>query len=249
EAGVDGGGVHLLRVDWGDRVEETEDAYGFGALLDEAWLGRLSAGDGEACRAALGAHPMRLGEVEGVRFAVWAPNARRVSVVGDFNGWDGRRHPMRLRHRAGVWEIFLPRVRAGALYKYEITGLDGARLPHKADPCARQCELPPSPASRGADPAPFRWNDEEWMASAGRPARQVRVHRAGRGTPAAQGRPLRTPVRPAAVHRIAGGRSRAVRLERRGMDGLAWLGRQAAFDLRGACRLLATRCRRARAGL
>ena len=182
EARVDGGGVHLLRVDWGDRVEETEDAYGFGALLDEALLERLSAGDGEACRAALGAHPMRLGEVEGVRFAVWAPNARRVSVVGDFNGWDGRRHPMRLRHRAGVWEIFLPRVRAGALYKYEITGLDGARLPHKADPCARQCELPPSTASRVADPAPFAWNDEEWMASRGWEGRPLSIYEVHAGS-------------------------------------------------------------------
>ena len=167
EGRVGRGGVHLLRVDWGDHVEELEDAYGYGPLLDEALLGRLSAGDGEACREALGARPMRLGGVDGVRFAVWAPNARRVAVVGDFNGWDGRRHPMRLRHAAGVWEIFIPRVAAGALYKYEITGPDGARLPHKADPCARQCELPPSTASRVADAHPFTWHDQAWMAARG----------------------------------------------------------------------------------
>src|SRR5690606_9193616 len=167
EGRVGRGGVHLLRVDWGDHVEELEDAYGYGPLLDEALLGRLSAGDGEACREALGARPMRLGGVDGVRFAVWAPNARRVAVVGDFNGWDGCRHPMRLRHAAGVWEIFIPRVAAGALYKYEITGPDGARLPHKADPCARQCELPPSTASRVADAHPFTWHDQAWMAARG----------------------------------------------------------------------------------
>ena len=167
EGRVPGPGVHLLRVDWGDRVEETEDAYAFGALLDEELLQRLHAGDGEACREALGALPMRLGDVDGVRFAVWAPNARRVAVVGDFNGWDGRRHPMRLRHHAGVWEIFIPRVPVGALYKYEITGADGVRLPHKADPCARQCELPPSTASRVADATPFAWNDQAWMQARG----------------------------------------------------------------------------------
>ncbi len=73
--------------------------------------------------------------MQGVRFAVWAPNARRVSVVGDFNIWDGRRHPMRLRHPAGVWEIFIPRLQAGAAYKYEILG-PTAILPLKADPMA-----------------------------------------------------------------------------------------------------------------
>ncbi len=83
----------------------------------------------------------------GVRFAVWAPNARRVSVVGDFNRWDGRRHPMRLRRGAGVWEMFIPRLGAGALYKYEILGPDGALLPLKADPVAGDAEMPPATAS------------------------------------------------------------------------------------------------------
>jgi 1,4-alpha-glucan branching enzyme len=99
-----------------------------------------------------------------VRFAVWAPNARRVSVVGDFNTWDGRRHPMRLRHEAGVWEIFVPRLTAGALYKYELIGPDGAALPLKADPVAWRVEPPPATASVVDDPAPFRWSDETWCA-------------------------------------------------------------------------------------
>ncbi len=167
EAQVPAGGLYRLQIDWGDRVEEVEDAYGFGALLDDALLQRISAGDGQAAREALGAHPLQVGGVDGVRFAVWAPNARRVAVVGQFNGWDGRRHPMRLRHGAGVWEIFLPGVRVGDLYKYEITAADGSRLPHKADPCARQCELPPSTASRVPDATPFQWQDQAWMDTRG----------------------------------------------------------------------------------
>ena len=165
ESPVAAPGVHLLRIDWGERTEEVADAYAFGALLEEPLLERIAAGDGQAMREALGAHPLRIGGVDGVRFAVWAPNARRVAVVGTFNGWDGRRHPMRLRHAAGVWEVFLPQVGAGALYKYEITAADGTRLPHKADPCARQCELPPSTASRVADATPFAGNDQAWMAA------------------------------------------------------------------------------------
>src|SRR5690606_7004726 len=167
QAPVPAGGLYQLRIDWGDHSEEVEDAYGFGALLDEALLERIAAGDGQAARDGLGAHPMRIGGVDGVRFAVWAPNARRVAVVGGFNAWDGRRHPMRLRHRAGVWEIFLPRVAAGALYKYEVTAADGTRLPHKADPFARQCELPPSTASRVVDAAPVAWSERDWMTARG----------------------------------------------------------------------------------
>ena len=93
----------------------------------------------------LGAHPTEIDGVAGVRFAVWAPNAQRVSVVGDFNGWDGRRHPMRKRHGPGVWELFVPRIGAGTLYKYEMLGPWGELLPlegrsgglGRADPAGR----------------------------------------------------------------------------------------------------------------
>jgi len=85
--------------------------------------------------------------VVGVRFAVWAPNARRVSVVGGFNGWDGRRHPMRLRHEAGVWEIVVPHAVIGDLYKFELLAADGRLLPLKADPFARAAQLRPDTAS------------------------------------------------------------------------------------------------------
>jgi 1,4-alpha-glucan branching enzyme len=102
---------------------------------------------------------------EGVNFAVWAPNARRVSVVGDFNQWDGRRAQMRKRIDSGVWEIFIPGLGAGAVYKYEIIGRDGALLPLKADPFGFAAELRPSTASVVASSAPFVWADEIHMAA------------------------------------------------------------------------------------
>ncbi len=155
---------YQLRIDWPLGQEVIADAYAYGAQLDEGILHRLHEGDGEAARGALGAHHVRCGETPGVRFAVWAPNAQRVALVGDLNGWDGRRHPMRLRHTAGVWEIFIPHMQAGERYKYEITAADGTRLPHKADPLARWAELPPATASRVPSAAPFAWQDQEWMA-------------------------------------------------------------------------------------
>ncbi|HVJ36192.1 MAG TPA: 1,4-alpha-glucan branching enzyme [Stenotrophomonas sp.] len=155
---------YRLSIEWPIGREWVEDAYAFGAVLDDDVLRRLREGDGEAARTALGAHHTTHERVPGVRFAVWAPNALRVAVVGDFNGWDGRRHPMRLRHDAGVWEIFVPRLAAGVRYKFEITAADGTRLPHKADPVARWAELPPATASRVPSAEPFPWQDEAWMA-------------------------------------------------------------------------------------
>jgi len=159
-----GPGPYLLRIDWGGPIQETEDPYSFGPLLGELDVYLLSEGKHRDFASCLGAHAMVVDGVPGVRFAVWAPNARRVSVVGDFNTWDGRRHPMRLRHGAGVWELFVPRLAAGALYKYELLGPDGAPLPMKADPVAWRAEPSPSTASVVDDPAPFRWSDDEWCA-------------------------------------------------------------------------------------
>ena len=98
----------------------------------------------------LGAHPFHHEGVDGVHFAVWAPNAQRVSVVGDFNDWDGRRHVMRKRMGTGVWEIFLPGLAEGANYKFEIIGADGKLLPLKSDPYGFAAELRPKTASRVA---------------------------------------------------------------------------------------------------
>ncbi|RRU23900.1 1,4-alpha-glucan branching protein GlgB [Stenotrophomonas sp. 278] len=132
-------------------------------LLDEGLLRQLHQGSADAMRA-LGAVPLQHGGLDGVRFAVWAPNARHVAVVGDFNGWNGERHPMRKREVAGVWECFVPHVSAGERYKFRITGADGHQLPDKADPMARWAERAPATASRVPDATPFQWNDAAWMA-------------------------------------------------------------------------------------
>jgi 1,4-alpha-glucan branching enzyme len=141
-----------------------DDAYAYGPVLGplDDWL----IGEGTHVRLfdRLGAHAMRHEGVDGVHFAVWAPNASRVSVVGDFNGWDGRRHAMRKRVDNGVWEIFLPGVAEGALYKYEVLGPAGELLPLKADPLGFGAELRPSTASQVRDTTRFAWTDADWMA-------------------------------------------------------------------------------------
>lgn len=139
---------YRLQVRWDDGLEERyADAYAFGPLLAEADLQLLARGEHPRPYTVLGAHPLQLGDVAGVRFAVWAPHARRVSVVGSFNNWDGRRHVMRRHAEAGVWEIFIPHVAAGDRYKYELLGPDGRLLPLKADPFAFAAELRPETAS------------------------------------------------------------------------------------------------------
>ena len=126
------------------------DAFAFGPQLSHEQLIALREGRHPQPATLLGAHPIRVEGVSGARFALWAPNASRVSVVGDFNEWDGRCHPMRLRHDAGVWETFVPGVELGALYKYELLDRQGQLLPLKADPYARASELRPDSASRVA---------------------------------------------------------------------------------------------------
>lgn len=155
--------TYRLRIQWPEAVQETEDPYAFGVLLGDLDLHLIAEGRHSEISDCLGAHAVTIGGVEGVRFAVWAPNAQRVSVVGDFNSWDGRRHPMRRRFSAGVWEIFIPRLVAGTRYKFELVGADGSLLPHKADPYARQSELAPGTCSIVSDPAPFVWTDGAWM--------------------------------------------------------------------------------------
>jgi 1,4-alpha-glucan branching enzyme len=130
---------------------ELEDAYRFPPILSDLDLHLLGEGSHLHLYEKLGAHPMVLDAVEGVAFAVFAPNARRVSVIGDFNGWDGRRHAMRVRGN-GFWEIFVPEARAAHHYKYEIIGPDGRMLPLKSDPLAFAAELRPKTASIVVDP-------------------------------------------------------------------------------------------------
>jgi len=144
------------------------DPYSFGPVLGP--LDDYYIGEGSHLRLfdKLGAHAMTFEGVEGTHFAVWAPNARRVSVVGPFNDWDGRRHPMRCRFETGVWEVFIPAVGPGEVYKYEIVGPDGTLLPLKADPFAFQSELRPKTASVVADPTPFAWSDAAYLEKRGR---------------------------------------------------------------------------------
>ncbi|MGA0588273.1 1,4-alpha-glucan branching protein GlgB [Dyella sp. KRB-257] len=156
-------GAYRLRVHWPAALQEIEDTYAFGTLLDPHDLDLLAQGQHPAVHRQLGAHAMAVDGVPGVRFAVWAPNARRVSVVGDFNQWDGRRHPMRLRQPYGVWELFVPGLQPGARYKYELLGADGS-VRQKADPVALATEAPPATASVVAAAEPFRWTDQAWLA-------------------------------------------------------------------------------------
>jgi 1,4-alpha-glucan branching enzyme len=137
---------YVFSIDWGHSVQITEDPYSFGLMLSDFDLYLLGEGRHRELATCLGAQLTTIGDVAGARFAVWAPNARRVSVVGNFNVWDGRRHPMRLRQGAGIWELFIPRLAAGEVYKYEILGPDGV-LPLKADPVSRQVEIPPATGS------------------------------------------------------------------------------------------------------
>jgi 1,4-alpha-glucan branching enzyme len=146
-------GLHRyrVRVRYGEQQIEIEDPYRFPPILSDLDLYLLGEGTHMHLYEKLGAHPIELDGVSGVAFAVFAPAARRVSVVGDFNLWDGRRHAMRVRGN-GFWEIFVPDAKPGAKYKYEIVGPDGRLLPLKSDPLAFAAEVRPQTASIVVDP-------------------------------------------------------------------------------------------------
>jgi 1,4-alpha-glucan branching enzyme len=144
-----------------------DDPYRFGNVLGEIDEYLLGEGRHNRLWDALGAHAMTHGGVEGVHFAVWAPNARRVSVVGDFNVWDGRRAPMRRRGATGVWEIFLPGLGEGTIYKYEIVGPSGHVMPLKADPVGFGSEHAPKTGSVVRQIGQHKWADKKWMAERG----------------------------------------------------------------------------------
>ena len=164
---VEGHEPYRLRIQWPDLVQETEDSYSFDLLLSETDLHLFNEGRLFEIAFTLGANPTTVDGVRGTRFAVWAPNARAVSVVGDFDTWDNRRHPMRLRYPSGIWELFVPRVGPNTRYKFALVGPDGARLPDKADPLAKAAEAAPATASIVADPVPYVWHDAAWMRKRG----------------------------------------------------------------------------------
>ena len=156
-------GYRLRSVRGGD-VWEVDDPYRFGPVIGELDNYLLGEGSHKRLWERLGAHLIEHQGAVGVHFAVWAPNAKRVAVVGDFNRWDGRCHPMRLHPGTGVWEIFLPGLGDGVAYKYEIRGQDGQLLPLKADPFAFGAELRPETASVVRRIDDFDWDDKTWLA-------------------------------------------------------------------------------------
>ncbi len=153
---------------WAGNTYEAEDPYRFPPVLSEFDLHLIGEGTHYDLYEKLGAHLTEQEGVAGVTFAVWAPSAERVSLVGDFNQWDGRRNPMRPRGASGIWEIFMPGLGEGALYKYEIRTHFQGYVVAKADPYAFGAELRPLTASMVVDLSRYRWADESWIAS--RPA-------------------------------------------------------------------------------
>lgn len=139
------------------------DPYDFAPQLPQFDLHLFSEGRHWHAYRCLGAHPRVIDGIPGVLFAVWAPNAERVSVVGDWNNWDGRRHPMRVHAHHGVWELFIPGVTPDALYKFELRQRDSGMILVKADPYARSSELRPGTASRVAPLDEYAWGDQEWL--------------------------------------------------------------------------------------
>jgi len=155
---------------------EFDDPYRFGPVIGEMDEYLLGEGTHRRLWAVLGAHVMTHEGAHGTHFAVWAPNAQRVSVVGDFNWWDGRRHVMRRRGSTGVWEIFIPGIGEGTHYKYRIVGADGTVQPLKADPIGFGAEHPPETASIVRDISGYGWKDQRWMDErAGRDARTAPI--------------------------------------------------------------------------
>ncbi|MBS5900066.1 MAG: 1,4-alpha-glucan branching protein GlgB [Actinomycetaceae bacterium] len=156
---------YRVRVTYGDQTTLMDDPYRFLPTLGEMDIYLISEGRHEELWKVLGAHLTHytgpMGDVEGVAFAVWAPNASAVRVVGDFNYWDGTASAMRSLGSSGVWELFIPGVGVGARYKFEIRG-PGGNWFQKADPMARATEIPPATASVVTDRF-HRWDDDEWM--------------------------------------------------------------------------------------
>ena len=154
----------LRTVGYNEEVRQFFDPYGFLPTLGEQDLYLFNEGTDYRAYNKLGSHPRNINGVPGTSFAVWAPCAKRVSVVGDFNNWDGRYHAMRPMGASGVWEIFIPGLMEGAKYKYEIKSQDKSLL-MKTDPYGTAFEPPPGNASIIRDVNHFQWSDGEWLAS------------------------------------------------------------------------------------
>ncbi|MBI5406833.1 MAG: 1,4-alpha-glucan branching protein GlgB [Nitrospirae bacterium] len=144
-------------------VSEFHDPYSFLPIMSQYDLHLFAEGKNYFVYQKMGVHPMSVNNIRGVYFAVWAPNARRVSLVGDFNGWDGRRHPMRVLGGSGVWELFIPGLSEGEVYKYELKTTDGLVL-LKSDPYGYLYEMRPKSASIVYNLEHYQWSDTKWMS-------------------------------------------------------------------------------------
>jgi len=154
--------AYRFRVREGGVTRDVIDPYQFGQVLTDFDLHLFGEGTHYRAWEKLGAHRLSIGSVTGVHFAVWAPNAQRVSVIGDFNHWDGRAHVMRRLVPSGVWEIFVPDLTDGDCYKFEVRTTAGHLL-HKADPYARRFEVPPNTASIIWTDSRYEWRDQDWL--------------------------------------------------------------------------------------
>lgn len=152
---------YTLSVDYGQGSIPADDPYRFLPTINEFDLNLFSAGRHEDLWRVLGAHVRQLGNVQGVSFTVWAPNAQGVRIAGDFNSWESIAHPMRSMGNSGVWELFIPFVTSGAYYRFEILGRDG-NWHTKSDPMAFATDVPPANASRVFE-SQYVWNDLAWM--------------------------------------------------------------------------------------
>lgn len=154
------------RINWRDEEGNEHqfiDPYSFRPQLSDFDLHLINEGKHWHVYRILGAHLTKVDDIEGTLFAVWAPSAERVSVVGDFNRWDGRYHPMQLRGGTGIWELFIPGILPGALYKFELRNRDSGAVFVKIDPYARQFERRPQTACITTGPSAYQWNDNEWL--------------------------------------------------------------------------------------
>jgi 1,4-alpha-glucan branching enzyme len=155
----------LVWSDGAHREHLARDPYTFGPQVGDLDLHLFGEGRHRHAHRFLGAHEHEVDGVAGVLFAVWSPNAERVSVVGDFNHWDGRRHPMRVRGGSGIWELFIPDLEAGLLYKFEIRNRQSGQLSLKADPYGQRHEVRPHTGSIILQASTYQWNDGSWLGA------------------------------------------------------------------------------------
>ncbi len=156
-----------FQISYGRYETHVEDTYRFGSVIGELDLYLLNNGDHRHLYQVLGAHTREFDGISGASFVVWAPNASRVAVLGDFNDWDNRRHVMRKHHEAGYWDIFVPGVIEGANYKFEVRDASGRPLPLKSDPVGSQAEQRPNTASKVVAHRHYPWKDDSWMSIRG----------------------------------------------------------------------------------